>query len=112
MPRWSGCQPTTSWWPRWSLSVAEVWGPVSEELHVMQETLSGLDGEGAGELVTSPNELRATRQAVDEAMLTARDDPLGLSRPSVTDLEVRVARLAAAHEEAARGSGGLDARAP
>ena len=58
------------------MSVAEVWGPVSEELHVMQETLTGVDGVGRGEPVISPNELRATREAVDEAVLAARDDPL------------------------------------
>ena len=57
-------------------SVAEVWGPVSEELHVMQETLTGVEGVGRGELAISPNELRATREAVDEAVLAARDDPL------------------------------------
>ncbi len=84
------------------MSVAEVWGPVSEELHVMQETLTGVDGVGRGELVTSPNELRATREAVDEAVLAARDDPLGFARPSLTDLGARVARLAAAHREAER----------
>ena len=84
------------------LSVAEVWGPVSDVLHEIAETLSQLGGGEAGALVTSPNELRATQRAVEAAMRTARDDPLGLSRRSVGDLEVRVAQLASAHEEAAR----------
>ena len=84
------------------LSVAEVWGPVSEVLHELAETLSHLGRGEAGALVTSPNELRATQRAVDEALRTARDDPLGLSRRSVSDLEVRVAQLASVHEEAAQ----------
>ena len=39
------------------MSVAEVWGPVSETLHGMQDTLSDIDGGARGELVTSPNQL-------------------------------------------------------
>jgi hypothetical protein len=85
------------------MSVAEVWGPVSETLHGMQDTLSDIDGGARGELVTSPNQLRVTRQEVDDEVRTAQHDPLGLSRSSVTDLETRVARLVSANEDAARG---------
>jgi hypothetical protein len=82
------------------LSVAEVWGPMSEKLYVLHETLSRVEAGEPGGLVTSPNELRATRQALDAAIGTARDDPLGLPHRAVTDLEARVDRLVSSHEEA------------
>ena len=73
----TGCPLTTSR-GRGLLSVAEVWGRGVRAAPRVRRRASRIDEGKPGHVPTSANELRTTREAVDAAIGTARDDPLGL----------------------------------
>ncbi|HEY6429707.1 MAG TPA: hypothetical protein VIX84_20965 [Acidimicrobiales bacterium] len=80
--------------------VADVWGATSERLQELARQLAALEEHSDASGARLPNEFGAVRQAIADAIVEARDDPLEYDPRATEAVEGRVQRISLALEEA------------